>query len=113
MLFGFSISAQLKQVEAKDSKKNFYDIKKEFEDRWKGKETSEENEEDERDGGGYEIFKRWIHDMEPRVYPSGDLSSGGPKRSYEEFQKYLSSNPTAKQIINSTPSATFFASPKI
>ncbi|HWY10769.1 MAG TPA: PKD domain-containing protein [Bacteroidia bacterium] len=104
VLFALCANAQVKNVIVPDSAKTFYDIKKEYEDFWKGKEVSQE--EDEREGGGYEIFKRWASYMEPRVYPSGNLKTAGAKRSYEEFQKYLNSNSTAKQIITATPSST-------
>jgi hypothetical protein len=97
-LSAFTVSAQFKQVEFKDSSKNFYDIKKEFEDYWKDKTPAR--------GTGYKVMRRWLHQMEPRVYPSGNLNTAGPKRSYEEYQKFLQSNPTAKQIITATPSAT-------
>ena len=94
-----TIKAQFqKQVVPQDANKNFYEIKSEFEAFWKDK-TPER-------GQGYKVMRRWLHNMEPRVYPSGDLNNGGPKRSYEEYQKYLQSNPTAKQIITAAPSAT-------
>ncbi len=102
VLFTLSVNAQKKSVIIPDSAKTFYDIKKEFEDFWKGKEV----DEDEKEGTGYEQFKRWAQYMEPRVYPTGDLKMAGAKRSYEEYQKFLSSNPTAKQIITATPSST-------
>ncbi len=87
-----------KQPTPQDSNKSFYDIKKDFEEFWKDKEPPR--------GSGYKVMQRWIHDMEPRVYPSGDLKTAGAKRSFEEYQKYLQSNSTAKQIITAAPSAT-------
>ena len=95
----FNLSAQFgKNAGLQDSVKNFYDIKKDFEEYWKDKEIPR--------GSGYKPMKRWIHLMEPRVYPSGDLRNAGPKRDYEEYQKYLQNNATAKQIITASPSAT-------
>jgi hypothetical protein len=94
-----TIKAQFsKQPGSEDSTKNFYDIKKEFEASWKDKNPSR--------GMGYKATRRWLHMMEPRVYPSGDLNTTGPKRSYEEYQKFLQNNSTAKQIITASPSAT-------
>lgn len=46
---------------------NFYDIQKEFNEYWKDKDMNEK-------GKGYKQFKRWEAFVEPRVYPSGDLS---------------------------------------
>jgi photosystem II stability/assembly factor-like uncharacterized protein len=45
---------------------NFYDVQENFNQFWQGKEASK--------GQGYKIFKRWENFVEPRVYPSGDLS---------------------------------------
>ncbi len=98
LAFGLGLNAQFQRQSVVDSTKNFYDIKKEFEDYWKDKTP--------QPGQGYKAMKRWIWAMEPRVYPSGNLNTGGPKRSYEEYQKYLQSNPTAKQIGTAAVSAT-------
>lgn len=43
--------------------------------------------------GGYKQFKRWEYFMEPRVYPSGDLTL--PSSNYERFVQYLDSDPVA------------------
>ncbi len=45
--------------------------------------------------GGYKAFKRWEYRMEPRVYPSGDLSL--PSTTTAKFNSYLQSNPAALQ----------------
>jgi photosystem II stability/assembly factor-like uncharacterized protein len=74
---------------------NFYEIQKAFksyEQAWDASEQdSEENAGEEAEGKfpGYAQFKRWEWYMEPRVYPSGDITlpASGPK----EFQKYLGS----------------------
>lgn len=87
-----------KQYDPQDSTKNFYDIKKDFEAYWKDKNPQR--------GMGYKVMRRWLYAMEPRVYPTGDLRTAGPKRSYEEYQKYLENNSTAKQVITASPSAT-------
>lgn len=87
-----------------DTNRTFYDIKKDFEDYWKGKEVGED--EDEKEGGGYEIFRRWAHYMEPRVYPTGNLANVGARRAYVEFQNYLKSNPLAKPMGTAAITAT-------
>ncbi len=40
--------------------------------------------------GGYKQFKRWEAFVEPRVYPSGDLTL--PSSSFERFNEYLDQN---------------------
>jgi len=90
--------AQNQKTESQNSGKNYFEIKKEFEEQWKDKEAPK--------GSGYKPMARWIHNMKNRIDASGDLSKSGPKRSYEEYQKFLQDNPTAKQIITAAPSAT-------
>lgn len=43
--------------------------------------------------GGYKQFKRWEYYMEPRVYPSGDITL--PSSNYERFCDYLDNTPDA------------------
>lgn len=43
--------------------------------------------------GGYKQFKRWEYFMEPRCYPSGDITL--PSSNYERFVNYLDANPVA------------------
>jgi PKD repeat protein len=43
--------------------------------------------------GGYKQFKRWEYFMEPRCYPTGDMTL--PSSTYERFVDYLDSNPVA------------------
>src|ERR1700741_1515266 len=73
-----------------DPNSNFYDTKKEFENYWK-------NRPYER-GKGYKVFKRWAWFVEPRVYPTGNMEFASRAKAYEEFQKYLETNPIAKQM---------------
>ncbi|MEP6645874.1 MAG: hypothetical protein ABJC12_02195 [Saprospiraceae bacterium] len=74
---------------------NFYAIQKAF-NKYEKKELRERNneakditEEDEGPFAGWAQYKRWENHMEPRVYPTGDLSL--PSTNYSEFQKYLAS----------------------
>jgi hypothetical protein len=87
-----------KDSDPEDSTMNFYFIKRAFEAKWK--------DQNPQSGMGYKVTRRWLHNMEPRVYPSGDLRTAGPKRSYEEYMKYLETNSTARQMITASPSAT-------
>lgn len=81
-----------------DSNANFYDIKAAFENYWKDKTPPR--------GSGFKPMQRWIHDMEPRVYPTGDLKNVSAARAYNEYQKYLEGFPSAKQISSAAISAT-------
>jgi hypothetical protein len=71
--------------------RNFYDIQAAFNSYWKGKDSSVP-------GSGYKPFKRWESFMEPRVYPSGDLSLVSKNQFY--FQEFLEANATNKSIQN-------------
>lgn len=55
-------------------------------------------EESEEEMEGYLQFKRWEYFMEPRVFPSGDLSL--PSKTWEYFQDYLNNTPSALQMYN-------------
>ena len=81
---------------------NFYEIQKAFklyEEAFEKKITKENNNDDEDKGKfpGYKQFKRWEWFMEPRVYPSGDISLAST--NYQEFQKYLLQKTNRKEII--------------
>lgn len=80
------------------SQYNFYDVKKKAAKEFRAHEREEMRERRERAGEifnsktgkrreeketpGYEVYKRWEAFMEPRVYPSGDLTL--PSTSYVE-----------------------------
>ena len=59
---------------------NFYEIKKDFEEYWKNRDTKIK-------GSGYKAFKRWEYMVEKRVFPSGELSQ--LNQTAENFQKFL------------------------
>ncbi len=63
--------------------------------------------EDEGPFAGYAQFKRWENAMEPRVYPSGDISL--PSTAATEFQKYLASDFYKGNTNRSLPTATWTA----
>lgn len=52
-------------------------------------------EESEAGKEGYLQYKRWEYFMEPRVFPSGDLSL--PSTNWSKFEDYLNNNPAAMQ----------------
>lgn len=70
---------KLKQKDA-----NFFETKKLFEDQWKDKEITK--------GSGYAPFMRMANWIEPRVFPSGNVSLASPLKAYNEYQKYLIDN---------------------
>ncbi len=61
------LSAQRYQDLMQDTSANFYDIVKAFDAYWKDKPYEK--------GRGYKVFKRWQYEMEPHVYPSGNISA--------------------------------------
>ena len=50
-----------------DKTANFYDIQRAFNEYWSTHDKTQK-------GKGYKAFKRWEYMVEPRVYPSGNLS---------------------------------------
>src|SRR4030067_1346314 len=44
---------------------------------------------------GFLQYKRWEYYMEPRVFPTGDISL--PSTNWQRFQDYLNNNPDAMQ----------------
>ncbi|HQQ93800.1 MAG TPA: T9SS type A sorting domain-containing protein [Bacteroidia bacterium] len=81
---------------------NFYDIQKAFNAYFKDKDITVK-------GIGYKQYKRWEYIVEPRVYPSGDLSlMQQTTRNYETFLKtYRSENEGQKISSSSAQSATW------
>lgn len=80
----------------KNPNPNFYELQQAFYDYWKDKDIRVK-------GGGYKQFKRWEYFMEPRVYPSGDITL--PSRTWEFYEEYLKNNPSGghkNSQINST-----------
>ncbi|MDI1354978.1 MAG: T9SS type A sorting domain-containing protein [bacterium] len=77
--------------------KNFYEIQAAFNSYWKDKDVNVP-------GNGYKPFKRWENFMEPRVYPTGDLSL--PSSTLKNFEEFLASNgqqKAAAPVQNNTP----------
>lgn len=58
--------------------RNFFDVQKDFEAYWEGKTVTK--------GSGYKPFKRWEAYIEPRVYPSGNLSL--PNQTFTNVQQW-------------------------
>lgn len=59
---------------------NFYDIQNAFNQYWSSRDIN-------TPGAGYKVFKRWEYFMEPRVYPTGDLTL--PSNNWKNFQEFL------------------------
>lgn len=58
---------------------NLYEIQKEFEKSFEGKDLSVKST-------GYKVFKRWEYFVRPRVYPTGDLSvMNQATKNYADF----------------------------
>lgn len=81
-----------------DPKANFFDVQKaatkdfrkylkEQEERAKKMAAGKTVKEEEEEESGYEIYKRWEYFMEPRVYPSGDLTL--PSQNWKNFNDFL------------------------
>jgi hypothetical protein len=66
-VFSQQLSSQSWIEKKQEPNANFYDIQKSFNEYWKDKDNTVP-------GNGYKPFKRWEYFVEPRVYPSGDLS---------------------------------------
>ncbi len=113
---GLSICGILKSqsderwIELKQSPNaNFYTIKQAFDSAWAGREAEmrqerinasqnnnsqiNESRENENLDGTFFQYKRWEAFMEPRVYPSGDISL--TTTTYQRFMDYLNANPAA------------------
>ena len=83
--------------------KNFYRIQSAFNEYWKGKDITQK-------GKGYKQFKRWEAYMEPRVYPSGDITL--PSNTWHHYEEYLksSANQASKIAVTTwTPMGPFGA----
>jgi hypothetical protein len=76
---------------SKDSM-NFYTIRNTYQ-----KKRTDNNQDTVRDGE-YKKFKRWEWFMEPRVYPSGDISL--PSTNSKRFQEYLTKNENKQTPTN-------------
>lgn len=88
-----------------DPQANFYTVR----DAFYAEERRDENRRAKRrDGieeeGAWRHYKRWEYYMEPRVYPTGDLTL--PTNNYRNFQEYLAQNPAAAAQVR-TPRSSF------
>lgn len=87
-----------------DPQANFYTVRDAF---YSEERRTENRRAKRRDGieeeGAWRHYKRWEYFMEPRVYPSGDLTM--PTNNYRNFQEYLALNPNAAAQIRSPRSS--------
>jgi PKD repeat protein len=108
-----SVQAQNWKDPLADPNSNFYSIQSNFYAEWGARE--QQNNQARQDNtllndkwpsndpasptaapfmkGGYKQFKRWEYYMEPRVYPSGDITL--PSTNYERFVQYVDATPAA------------------
>jgi hypothetical protein len=88
---------------------NFYDIQKKANAYFKEHVKEEEERarkiakgkavaDDDEEVGGYEPYKRWETYMEPRVYPSGNLSL--PSQNWENYMKFVNENNSGNKVNN-------------
>src|SRR6187401_3573993 len=69
-------SRNVKWTDAVNSRNaNFYELQKDFNQYWEGRKIEK--------GKGYKAFKRWEAYMQPRVYPSGNISL--PSSNYDNY----------------------------
>ena len=92
---------------------NFYEIQEAF-NRYEQKQLRggifKDNVLTEKDEGkfpGYSQYKRWEWHMEPRVYPSGDITL--PSTTYQKFQEYLTSSYAPTRNSSALPTANWVA----
>jgi hypothetical protein len=84
-----------------DPTSNFYDIQNEFNTYWSTHDYTEK-------GKGWKQFKRWENYMEPRVYPSGNITL--PSQNMQNFESFLLANSAQKTTNpNMTASTTWTA----
>ncbi|MFA7274546.1 MAG: PKD domain-containing protein [Crocinitomicaceae bacterium] len=79
-----------------DPAANFYDVQNAFNNYWRDKTIEK--------GKGYKTFKRWENYMEPRVYPSGDITL--PSLAYPNYLDWIVScqnDSTPTPLANWTP----------
>ncbi|HQQ93801.1 MAG TPA: T9SS type A sorting domain-containing protein [Bacteroidia bacterium] len=83
---------------------DFYSIREAFNEYWKTRDITEP-------GNGYKPFKRWEYFVEPRVYPSGDLSliSKTWSNYLEFFETYSSQRALQQGSSQLTSSITWTA----
>ena len=89
------LSAQKWTDMMRDTNANFYDIVKEFDTYWQGREIER--------GKGYKAFKRWQWFVEPRVYPSGNLKYASRTYALEQYNQFLLES-SSQQVVQPNPS---------
>jgi PKD repeat protein len=93
------------------------DVQKAFEQWQEAHGTNKNIETDAQKGGeqeeanpGWMQFKRWENYMQPRVYPSGDISL--PSRNYQNYKNYVRSRANAaglRSLSGAAPSGNWIA----
>ena len=113
VLSGTLLNAQDWREPLADPNVSFYDVQADFYQSWGAKEAqNNQHREDVATAadkfatghnaitpapymkGGYKQFKRWEWFMEPRVYPTGDMTL--VSQTYDRFNEYLQTNADAQ-----------------
>jgi GEVED domain-containing protein/type IX secretion system substrate protein/sortilin (neurotensin receptor 3) len=76
-----------------DPQVNVYDVVKEA-------ETYFLNIDKGAKGSGWKPYQRWLHETEPKYYPSGDRSNTDPYFAANASRGFQKNNPTAKALFN-------------
>src|SRR5690349_5521383 len=79
------LSSSMLNISKQPHKVNFYDVQRAFNDYWKDKSPSA-NEDENAAEGGWQQFKRWEWFMGQRVFPTGSFPN--PEILYREYNRY-------------------------
>ncbi len=88
-----------------NTKPNFYDIQKIFNEYWKKKSANVIDKKGKDKDGEWQQFKRWEWFTEQRVYPSGNFSD--PEILVKEYFKYKAEHSTEKSLGERSANWTF------
>jgi PKD repeat protein len=82
LFFSSILRAQVWVDDMNNPNLSLYEIQESFEEYWKNRVVEK--------GKGFKAFKRWENYMEPRVYPSGDITL--PSQTYGNYNDWKSQN---------------------
>ena len=93
ILFGYSsfLSCQEWKDMAYNYSINLYDVVKSAESHFKDIDISKK-------GSGWKKYQRWLHQNEPKFYPSGDRSSFDPFHAAKEYKNFILKNSSSDRL---------------
>lgn len=100
ILFSFNLHSQEWFELMQQQGKSFYEVQSAANEYFKDKDLSTPSI-------GYKQFKRWENYMEPRVYPSGDMSL--PSKNLDYFLDFLKENQFGGKSSSNSASTTYTA----